>query len=148
MKEKIQSSLPDIQRSILIDAPIQKVWNAISTTEGLALWLMPNDFKLKMDYEFTFISEPKRGWNGIINCKVTEITPPTRLAFTWCGNSLEQYVSFELEEVEQDKTSFLLTHSGWTEENKMIRDIMYEGWGHLAEDLSNKIGEKNAKYLS
>lgn len=148
MEKKIQNRLPDIERTIIMDAPIQKVWSAISTSKGLASWLMPNDFKLEMGYEFTFRSEPKRGWDGIIRCKVTEIIPPRRLAFTWCGNGLEQYVSFELVELEIDKTQFTLVHSGWTEETKMIRDVMYDGWGHLAEDLSKKIGEKNGGYLS
>lgn len=109
---------------------------------------MPNDFKLEMGYEFTFHSEPKNGWDGITHCKVTEIIPPTRLAFTWCGNNMEQYVLFELVEVDKDKTQFTLVHSGWTEENRMIRDIMYEGWGYLTEGLNKKIGGNDDGYLS
>lgn len=145
---KTDNMLPDIQRSIIMDAPIQKVWNAISTSEGLASWLMPNNFKLEMGYEFTFTSKPQNGWDGIVHCKVTEIELPRRLAFNWCGNILEQYVSFDLLELEENKTEFTLVHSGWTEENKALRDIMYFGWGYLSEDLSKKMGEKNARYLS
>lgn len=39
-------------------------------------------------------------------------------------------------------------HSGWSEENKMLRDIMYDGWGYLTEGLNKKIGEKSGRYLS
>jgi uncharacterized protein YndB with AHSA1/START domain len=148
MQKKTQTMLPDIQRTIVIDAQIQKVWNAISSSEGLASWLMPNDFKLEMGYEFTFQSKPQNGWDGIVHCKVTEINAPKRLAFTWCGNNLEQYVSFELIELEKNKTQLTLVHSGWSEENKMLRDIMYDGWGYLTEGLNKKIGEKSGGYLS
>ena len=73
---------------------------------------------------------------------------PKRLAFTWCGGNLEQYVSFDLEEQDKEKTHFTLIHSGWSEENAMIRNIMYDGWGYILEDLSKKMGDKNGGYLS
>ncbi len=140
--------IPDIKRTIIIDAHIEKVWNAISTSDGLAVWLMPNNFKLEMDYEFTFRSAPKNGWNGITNCKVTEINPPYRLAFTWCGNNMEQYVSFDLVKLEENRTEFTLIHAGWTEKNQIIRDIMYDGWNHIIENLSEKMVRCNGEYLS
>jgi len=148
VKEKTKNTLPDIQRTIIIDAPIQKVWKAIATSEGLAAWLMPNDFQPVMGHEFTFRSEPKNGWNGIVYCKVMELNPPKRIGFTWSGNNMEQYVSFELTELEKDKTQFMLVHAGWSEENAMIRDIMYEGWGYLIEGLCRKIGDNDGGYLS
>jgi len=148
MERKSQNTLPDIERTIVMDAPIEKVWKAISTSEGLASWIMPNNFKLEMDYEFNFWSKPKNDWDGTVYCKITEINPPTRLAFTWCGNNLEQYVSFDLIEVEKEKTELKLIHAGWTEENKELRDIMYFGWGYLTEDLSKKMGDKSGGYLS
>ncbi len=148
MKEKVQSTLPDIQRTVTMEASIKKVWNAISTSEGLASWLMPNNFKLEMGYEFTFQSQPKGEWDGIVHCKVTEIIPLERIGFTWCGGGLEQYVSFDLVKLEENKTQLILVHSGWTEENKMLREVMYDGWGYITEGLSKKMGDKNGGYLS
>ena len=148
MKEKTQNMLPDIQRTIIMDAPIEKVWKAITTSEALASWLMPNNFQLKMGYEFTFQSVPKHGWDGIVHCKVMEIVTPTRLGFSWCGNNMQQYVSFELVKLAEARTEFTLVHSGWTEENKMLRDIMYDGWGYLSEDLRKKVSGKNDGYVS
>jgi len=60
-----------------MDAPIEKVWNAISTSDTLASWLMPNNFKLEMGYEFTFRSVPQNGLDGIVHCKVMEIVAPS-----------------------------------------------------------------------
>lgn len=147
MKEGMHGKLPDIERTIIMDAPIQKVWKAIATSEGLAVWFMPNDFQPVIGHEFTFISQPKGEWDGIVHCKVMELDPPNRLGFTWCGNNMEQYVSFELKELE-GKTQFKLVHAGWSEEHTIIRDTMYDGWGYILEGLHKKLGDKNGGYLS
>jgi hypothetical protein len=77
-----------------------------------------------------------------------ELTPPEKVGFTWTGNNMNQYVSFELVPLEKNATQFLLVHSGWTEEHAMIREIMYEGWGYITEDLRKKMGDENDGYLS
>jgi uncharacterized protein YndB with AHSA1/START domain len=100
MDEKTKNMLPDIVRRVIMDAPIQKVWNAVSTSEGLAAWLMPNTFQLEMGHEFTFQAKPMGNWNGVVNCKVMELNPPQKLGFTWNGNNMNLYVSFELVELE------------------------------------------------
>lgn len=148
VEEKTKNMLPDIHRTVIMNAPIQKVWNAISTSEGLALWLMPNNFQPELGYEFTFQAKPIGNWNGIVRCKVMELDPPERLGFTWSGNNMELYVTFELIELEKEKTQFTLVHSGWAMEHAMLREKMYEGWGHLTEDLCEKLGDKNVRYLS
>ena len=140
--------LADIERSIIIEAPIQKVWDAISTSEGLAAWLMPNDFEPVIGHEFIFRSEPKNGWDGVVHCKVMELNPPERIGFTWTGNNMDQYVSFELVPLNKNTTQFLLVHSGWKEEHARIREIMYEGWGYITEGLQKKLGDQNDGHLS
>ncbi len=148
MKNRTEDMLPDIERSMIMEASIQKVWNAIATSEGLASWLMPNDFQPVLGCEFTFQSEPKHGWDGVVHCKVMELIPPERIGFTWVGNNMDQYVSFELVPLEKNATQFILVHSGWKSEHAMIREIMYEGWGYITEDLRKKMGDENDGYLS
>jgi uncharacterized protein YndB with AHSA1/START domain len=141
------NKLPDIKRTVIMNAPIEKVWKAIATSEGLAVWLMPNDFQPVIGHEFTFISQPQRGWDGIVHCKVQELQPPTLLGFTWSGNNMEQYVSFELKDL-NGKTEFTLTHAGWSEEHAELREIMYDGWGYIIEGFKNKLGDENDGYLN
>lgn len=148
VKEKTKDMLPDIKRTIIMEAPIQKVWNAIATPEGLAAWLMPNNFQSELGYEFTFQGKPMGKWDGIVRCKVMELNPPKRLGFTWFGNNMNLYVSFELMELEKEKTQFTLVHSGWSAEHAMLRERMYEGWCHLTDDLRDKVGDNNGRYLS
>jgi uncharacterized protein YndB with AHSA1/START domain len=145
--EKSERKLPDIVRTIMMDAPINKVWNAVATQEGLAAWLMPNDFKPVLGHKFTFVSQPKRDWDGIVHCEVKELSPPNRLGFSWEGSNLNQYVYFELREV-SEQTEFTLVHAGWSEEHMELREVMYHGWGYITEGLREKIGERNGRYLS
>jgi uncharacterized protein YndB with AHSA1/START domain len=140
--------LPDIVRTVIMDAPIQRIWKAVATSEGLTAWLMKNNFKPVMGYEFTFQATPFGDWDGIVHCEVKELDPPNRLGFTWCGNNMEQYVTFELIEQENNKTQFKLVHSGWAMEHSMLREKMYIGWGYLTEGLQKKLGDKNEGYLS
>lgn len=45
MAQNNENKLPDITKSITLEAPIQKVWETVSTSEGIAKWFMPNDFQ-------------------------------------------------------------------------------------------------------
>jgi uncharacterized protein YndB with AHSA1/START domain len=53
LNEKEQGMLPDIERTVIMDAPIHKVWRAIATSEGLSAWLMKNNFQPELGFEFT-----------------------------------------------------------------------------------------------
>jgi uncharacterized protein YndB with AHSA1/START domain len=141
MKENTQ--LSDIRHTVVFDAPIQKVWEAVSTSEGIAAWWMPNDFQPKIGHEFT-LQTPF----GPSPCKVLELDPPNRLTFAW--DEFGWRVSFELKELE-GKTQFTLIHSGWgepeeivpkaSEKHSVIRDRMDNGWEKLVNDNLRKLVE-------
>jgi uncharacterized protein YndB with AHSA1/START domain len=133
----LQNTLQDIKQTVVINAPIQKVWDQVSTSEGIAAWLMPNDFKPEVGYEF-HIQSPF----GPSPCKVTEINPPNSLAFTWDTDGW--FLSFNLKDL-GDKTEFTLIHGGWKpadeivgkagEKASVIRDRMSQGWTGIVEKL-------------
>jgi uncharacterized protein YndB with AHSA1/START domain len=132
-----QNTLQDIKQTVIFDAPIQKVWDTVSTSEGIASWFMPNDFKLEVGHEFHLQSP-----FGPSPCKVTAIDPPTHLSFTW--DTEGWFVSFTLKELD-DKTEFTLVHGGWkqpeemlpkaNEKSEVIRDRMSGGWIGIVEKL-------------
>ncbi len=129
MSNEHQTSLPDIRHTLVLHAPIEKVWNAVSTAEGISAWFMPNDFQPVLGFEFSL----NAGQFGTSHCKVTELEPPHRLAFSW-GEQWQ--VTFELKELD-GKTEFTLIHSGWDvekttqfgETHTVVRDRMDQGWG-------------------
>lgn len=128
--------LPHIRHTIVFQAPIQKVWKAVSTSEGLAAWFMPNDLQLVAGHEFHLNAGPF----GMSPCKVIEVDPPHRLSFRW---GKDWTVTFVLKEPNKQQTEFTLIHSGWDanqvtefgESHTIVRDRMDQGWAKLCQSL-------------
>lgn len=142
MQGNNRDTLPEIRHTAIFHASIQKVWEAISTSEGIAAWFMPNDFQPKTGHEFT-LQTPF----GPTPCKVLELNPPYRLSFSW-GN--DWHVSFELKDLE-GKTQFTLIHSGWGEPDQIVpesglkqsevRNRMDHGWKSIVTERLREVVE-------
>jgi uncharacterized protein YndB with AHSA1/START domain len=134
-----QTTLEDITKTLVLKAPIQKVWNAVATSDGIAAWFMPNNFEPVNGYEFIL----KAGPFGDSPCKVTELDPPNRLSFTW---GKDWTLTFELVDLE-GTTEFTLIHSGWDadsvtefgESHAIVREKMSGGWSGLTVALRNYV---------
>jgi len=123
-----QDTLPEIRKTMILNAPIEKVWKAVATSEGIGAWWMPNTFEPILGHQFVLHT----GQFGDSPCKVTELDAPNRLAFDW---DEDWHVSFELKELEDEKTEFTLIHSGWDpEKHKVIRGIMDGGWEKIVKE--------------
>ena len=48
----------------------EKLWRALTETDLLEQWMMANDFAPEMGRRFQFRTEPKPGWNGIVDGQV------------------------------------------------------------------------------
>jgi uncharacterized protein YndB with AHSA1/START domain len=144
METNNNNTLQDIKQTVIFEAPIQKVWDKVSTSEGIASWFMPNDFEPKEGHEFHLQSP-----FGPSPCKVLEIDAPHRLSFAWDTDGW--IVSFILKEL-GDKTEFTLIHSGWkhpdailpkaNEKSSVIRDRMDNGWVGLVNERLRKVVEE------
>ncbi|NHN30566.1 SRPBCC family protein [Paenibacillus agricola] len=135
MEDKLQSALPDIVQTLVMKAPIQKVWNAVATSEGIAAWFMPNDFQPVAGHEFEIDAGPF----GMSPCQVIAIDPPHSLSFKWAK---DWTISFTLVEL-GEQTELTLVHAGWDANtvnefglsHTMIRDNMAQGWVGLGKTL-------------
>jgi uncharacterized protein YndB with AHSA1/START domain len=139
MENNTQNTLPDIRSTYVFNAPIGKVWDAVATSEGIAAWFMPNDFKPEEGYEFQLNAGPF----GMSPCKVTKVDPPHRISFDW---GRDWQITFELKELD-GKTEFTLIHSGWDADkvtefgqpHGIVRDTMAQGWTGLAKSLASYV---------
>ncbi|MCY9006380.1 SRPBCC domain-containing protein [Peribacillus frigoritolerans] len=139
----MENTLQDIKKTVILEAPIQKVWDSVSTAEGIASWFMPNDFQPKVGHEF-HVQSPF----GPSPCKVTELDAPHRLSFSWDTDGW--FISFLLKEVD-GKTEFTLIHGGWkepdtiltkpNEKSSVIRDRMNHGWEQIVNQGLKKAVE-------
>ncbi|SDS45416.1 Uncharacterized conserved protein YndB, AHSA1/START domain [Paenibacillaceae bacterium GAS479] len=129
--------LPEIRQVQIIKAPIEKVWQATATSEGIASWFMPNTFRPEEGAEFVLQS----GHFGDSPCRVTEFSPPNKLQFNW---GKDWSVTFSLKELEPGVTEFTLIHSGWMEEgltefgqpHSEVRGNMNGGWTQIVKKLA------------
>ncbi|WP_338780284.1 SRPBCC domain-containing protein [Metabacillus sp. FJAT-52054] len=136
-------SLPDIIQTVTLKAPINKVWETVSTSEGIAKWFMPNSFEPEEGFEF-HIQSPF----GPSPCRVLEIDPPVKLSFSWDTDGW--IVSFLLKDL-GDSTEFTLIHSGWkkpddlltkaNEKSSIVRDRMSRGWNGIVQERLKKAVE-------
>jgi uncharacterized protein YndB with AHSA1/START domain len=97
----------------IFQAPIAKVWNAITDRDQMQQWYFDlADFKPEVGFEFQF-EGGKDDRSYVHLCKVTEVVPGKKITYSWRyegypGNS---FVTWELFE-EGDKTRLKLTHAG------------------------------------
>ena len=125
-----KETLPEVRQTIVVKAPIDKVWKAVSTSEGMAAWWMSNDLEPVLGRKFTLFT----GQYGDSPCQVTELDPPYRLGFDW---DEDWHVVFELKEMGEE-TEFTVIHSGWkTEKHSKIRGIMEQGWAQITVRLAS-----------
>ncbi|NNU85396.1 SRPBCC domain-containing protein [Geobacillus sp. BMUD] len=127
-----KQTLPEIRKTIVLNAPIEKVWKAVATSEGLAAWWMPNTFAPILGHQFVLHAGPF----GDSPCTVTELDPPHRVGFNW---GKDWHLTFELKALEDGKTAFTLIHSGWDADkttefgqpHAAVRQIMDGGWENI-----------------
>lgn len=138
-----------IKKTIEIDAPADVVFNALIDPQDLAHWLPDAAIlepKIGGKFRFSFLQNSSRR-----NCdpqdgdffsegKILEFVKNKKLVYTWkwadVSDFPETVVSWELEQISNNKTRLTLTHSGFTGKepsHKGIKDHN-EGWSkHLNE---------------
>ncbi len=129
------TALPEIRKTVVIHAPVEKVWKAVSTSEGIAAWWMQNTFKPELGHEFVLHAGPY----GDSPCKVTELEPMTLVRFDW---EKDWRLTFELRDLGDNQTEFTLIHSGFDAEKSTafgqphtaVRETMDGGWEKIVKE--------------
>jgi len=123
-----------IQHQLFYPHPPEVVWDYLTDPELMAQWLMPNDFKPVPGHEFQFKTKPIPAFDfdGIVYCKVLEITPFTSLAYSWQfgsgdGTLHNSVVNWTLTP-KDNGTELLLVHNGFDQTDTPIFAAMEAGW--------------------
>ena len=140
MNAQTNAPTRDIVVEDVLPHPPEKVWQALTRSELISRWLMPNDFKPAVGHRFTFSTQPMGGWDGIVHCEVLEVEPNRRLVYSWKGGSddnpkygsrLDSVVTWTLTP-EKDGTRLRLVHAGFRSPgNDFAYDAMKPGWGRV-----------------
>jgi uncharacterized protein YndB with AHSA1/START domain len=98
----------------LFDAPVKRVWQAITDKNEMKSWYFDlNEFKAQPGFQFQFTGEGKNGNTYKHLCEITEVVPYEKLTYSWRyeGYAGISYVTFELFE-RGNKTLLRLIHTG------------------------------------
>ena len=125
-----------INHSLFFPNPPAAVWEYLTNSELMELWLMKNDFKPVIGHDFNFKTNPlpKLNFDGIVYCRVLEVIPNKKLVYSWKGGpgngetTMDSIVEWTL--IEKDNgTELQLVHSGFENVDKLpIYHAMDEGW--------------------
>jgi uncharacterized protein YndB with AHSA1/START domain len=95
------------------NAPVGRVWKALTDVEEMRQWYFDlKEFRPEVGFEFEFVVEHE-GASYHHLCRVTEVVPQQRIAYTWRykGEPGDSLVTFELFD-EANNTRLKLTHTG------------------------------------
>ena len=128
-----------------LDAPVERVWTALTDVNEMRQWYFDlKEFKPEIGFEFEFVVEHE-GNNYHHLCKVTEVIPQKKIAYTWRykGEPGDSLVIFEIFP-EGDKTRLKLTHSGietFPKTPAYARKNFEAGWTAIATELEQFLGK-------
>jgi len=91
---------------------IEKLWTALTDSDKLAKWVMPNDFQPVVGYRFQFRNEPNEYWDGIVDGEVLVVDPPNRLSYTWGTGDERHTVTWTLQDLGDGKVNLHLEQTG------------------------------------
>jgi uncharacterized protein YndB with AHSA1/START domain len=124
-----------------LEAPAARVWQAITTKDEMHRWFFDlKEFKPVVGFEFDFSVE-HQGMTYSHLCKITEVVPQKKLAFTWRyqGHEGDSLVTFELF-AEGAKTRLKLTHTGletFPQTPQFARKNFEGGWNYISTALKD-----------
>ncbi len=116
-------------------APIARVWKALTDLEEMRRWYFDlKEFKPEVGFEFEFTVEHE-GVKYCHLCKITEVIPQKKLAYTWRykGHEGDSLVAFELF-ADGEKTRLKLTHEGletFPKTPSFARKRFIQGWTQI-----------------
>jgi uncharacterized protein YndB with AHSA1/START domain len=130
-----------IREEVVVDAPVDQVWQAWTTEAGVRSFFAPAcEVELRVDgsYEILFNPDAPVGERGAEGMRILAFQPEKMLAFTWnAPPHLPQvrgqltHVLIRFEPLTEGRTRVTLTHSGWGEGGQWDQAFAYfeRAWG-------------------
>ena len=130
------------------NAPVARVWKALTDVDQMRQWYFDlKEFKPEVGFEFDFVVEHE-GNTYDHRCKITEVIPQKKIAYTWRyhGHEGDSLVTFELFS-EGEKARLKLIHEGletFPKTAAFAREKFEKGWTELIGSELKQFVEKKA----
>ena len=129
-----------------LDAPVARVWSALTDVDQMRQWYFDlKEFRPEVGFEFEFVVEHEGNRYHHL-CKVTEVIPEKKIAYTWRykGESGDSLVTIELFP-ESNMTRLRLRHEGletFPKTPAYARKNFETGWTGIAAELQQFVEGK------
>ncbi len=133
------------------NAPIARVWKALTDVEEMRQWYFDlKEFTPEVGFEFEFVVEHE-GMKYHHLCKVTEVIPQKKIAYTWRykGEPGDSLVTFELS-ADGNKTKLRLTHEGletFPKTPAYARKNFEAGWTGIGTELEQFLEGQDRQFV-
>ena len=139
-----------IIKEVIVDAPVSKVWQAITEKERMKLWYFDiAEFEPEAGFEFQFVAENEEKKKFVHLCKITEVVDQKKLSYSWQYEGIDviTHVTFELFPEGDSKTKVRLTHAGVDKFPANLTDYakqnFIDGWNQIIGTSLKNYVEKN-----
>ncbi len=145
MTAEIVSTVPTVRISRRMPAPAEAVFAAWLDPDGMRRWMYPGDIKdseaeidARVGGRFRIVMHGEEK-DYVMTGEYVEITPPSRLVFTWHSNVTdgESLVTLEFHP-RGAETELVLVHECLTDAD--IAANYKQGWGRILEKLAGHFG--------
>lgn len=137
---EVSTEQDTICKEIIINAPVSKVWKALTEQKQIEKWFMaPDNFIPEIGTTF-HMTGTKDGESFPHTCTILEAIPEKKLSYTWNMSAIdgETIVAWELEE-QGTATKLTLTHSQWNKVKfntpSLSHNDFINGWNHFTNKL-------------
>lgn len=129
--------------------PPETIWRALTQSDLIRRWLMPNDFEPRVGHQFVFVTKPVGDWDGVVHCEVLSCEPCRLLRYSWVGGAatndsygsrLDSVVTWTLTPV-AGGTHVRMEHDGFGPGNAFAFDVMGRGWSHIFDVVAGVVNE-------
>jgi len=118
--------------------PPEKIWRALTQGPLLEEWLMKNDFQPVVGHRFSFRATPVKNWDGIIDCEVLVVEPPSRLSYSWGTLGTKSAVTWTLTPT-QGGTHLRMEQTGFRSEQDAAYKGATYGWRKFIGNLEQVV---------
>ncbi len=122
--------------------PAEKVWRALTINEEMKQWYFQlPEFRAEVGFEFSFEGSSKSGTKYNHHCRIVEVVPNQKIAYSWDYEGYEgsSSVAFELFSEGDGATRVVLTHAGLETFPASNTDFAVgnfeEGWNAILGEL-------------
>jgi uncharacterized protein YndB with AHSA1/START domain len=139
-----------IEKQAVVDAPIEEVWKAWTTTEGVKSFFAP-DAKVEArsggPFEIYINPYAEPGMKGADDMRFMAVQEPTMITFTWNAppsnpeiRRQRTMVIVRLEPAGEKRTKVTLRHVGWGDGGRWDEAYNYfdRTWGNVLANLQKR----------